>query len=124
LATIDFLNGWVVDDDDVVLQSIFTPGTESIGFYVQLESAAGVLTLYTEAALNPGGEDAFATWESDSTSGFYLLGAEFGDLGLRLDVVTNVAAVPVPEPAAALAFGFGFLVTAAAVRRRASNSSR
>lgn len=130
-ATIDFAVGVVTDNDQAVQESTFAPGFSAIGFYLELvtgPSSTDVLTLFTQAVLNDaiGGADAFASWESDTMPGTYLLGAEFEEAGLalRADIITDIRPVSalIPEPNAALVFALGFLVTGVAVRRRASQS--
>lgn len=126
-ALIDFARGIVIDydefldSDDLVLESIFTPGDGAIGFFVHLEAPSSELTLYTQAELNTAiaGQDAFATWPNETMPDVYLLGAEFGpqQMGLRLDLVYGVSAIP--EPKAAVVFAFGFLVIGVALRRGA-----
>ena len=66
-ATIDFNLGFVVDDDEAALESVFTPGMGAIGFYMELVFGGGTALLYTESALNTdfGGVDVFATWQND-----------------------------------------------------------
>jgi hypothetical protein len=120
-AQIDFVRGIVIDADQLVLESLIPAGAGPIGFFAHLRSASTDLTLYSQAALNTAiaGEDAFASWRSDTIPGQYLLGVEFGQqqLALRVDLVRNVS--PIPEPKAALVFLFGLLVVGIALRWRA-----
>jgi hypothetical protein len=128
-ALIDFINGQVIDLDEMVVESIFTPGDGEIGFFLHVVSVStsDELDLFTQPALNSAilGEDAFATWPSETDPGVYLLGAEFNaaELALRIDLVSSVTPA-VPEPEAALVFTFGFLVIGAAIRRRDSLPDR
>jgi hypothetical protein len=127
-ATIDFSLGFVIDDDEAALESVFTPGMSAIGFYMELVTGGGTALLYTQSALNTdfGGVDVFATWQNDIDPDLYLIGAEnpldpTDTVGLRLDLASGLRATtasPIPEPSAALVFMSGLLITGAAIRRR------
>lgn len=122
LAIIDFLNGLVIDADEVVLEGEpFDPGMGAIGFFLTIEDTAtgDELTLFTEAERNTviGGLDAFASFRSNTEPNVYLLGAELESeqLILRIDLLDGVSAIP--EPGGMALFLVGAMVVGTRIRK-------
>lgn len=116
LAVIDFDNGQVVDLDALAVDATFTPSLGAFGFYLQIEFNQGSPVLvYSEAALNPGGVDTFASFPFLANPLFRQVAFEVREQIYALEVIDG--AIPIPEPTTALLIGAGVAFVAA--RRRA-----
>ncbi len=130
LALINFLTGEVLDSDEGTVQSAFTAFADTpIGFYITLSDdlvdffSFSFNTIYTQASLNPDGEDMAAAFPLLSNPGYlFAFGATspFGagnTLLLNLQVAVNVSATTVPAPPALILL-LGGLLQLFIVRRR------
>jgi len=111
-ATVNFNSGGVLgsifDGDEGTIQSLFpTQGTDPVGFYLELNSVLGKATygddiIYTQANLNPLGEDMAAEFPSLGPFDAFLIA--FADInitngrqdGLGYYLVAPLSEVPVP----------------------------
>lgn len=121
-ATVNFNNGIIRDGDSGVIQSfspaIIANGTNPIGFYLELTSALGIAAfgddiIYTEANLNPIGEDQAAEFPSLGALDAFLI--MFADINLNTGaqatlgayLVAPLAAVPIPGALGLWLLGLG-----------------
>jgi MYXO-CTERM domain-containing protein len=121
LAGINFATGRVGDLDAGVIQDTFTLiANTPIGFYLESPSLLGV-PLFTQALLNPGGQDysgAFRRLDSPFT---YLISFALPSVGtISLNLVGPVSPVPIPGAAGLWLLGMAGL---ALFRRRLSRSA-
>jgi hypothetical protein len=118
------LFGSIFDIDENVLQSLFpTNGTDPIGFYLELNSALGIQLfgddiIYTQANLNPLGEDMAAEFPTLGPLDAFLI--SFADININTSnqvtlgsyFVAPLSSVPIPAAvwlfATALIGVFGF----------------
>jgi hypothetical protein len=115
LAVIDFDNGEVVDLDSLSVDSTFTPSLDAFGFYLEIEFNAGhPVRVFSEAALNDGGIDSFASFPYLANPLFRMVAFEVREQIYSFEVVDG--AIPVPEPTTALLLAGG--LAAIAARRR------
>jgi len=120
-ATIDFLSGTVTDNDEGSVQDTFS-GSGNVAFFLTLDPNSvndnvPDLTLYTVAALNPGGADSSATFHLLADPSTYLIGFEETGSSTLLGYNFVQGVTPVPEPSTLLLVGSG-LLGVMAVRRR------
>jgi hypothetical protein len=116
VAVIDFDNGQVVDLDSLAVDAAFTPSLGEFGFYLLVEFNAGSPVLvYSQAALNPGGVDTFASFPFLPNPLFRQVAFEVREQIFSLQVVDG--AIPVPEPVTAVLLAGGLAMLAS--RRRA-----
>jgi hypothetical protein len=106
VAVIDFDNGEVVDLDSLSVDATFTPSLGSFGFYlsVAFNENAPVL-VRSEAALNDGGIDSFASFPYLANPLFRMVAFEVREQIYSFEVVDG--AIPVPEPTTALLLAGG-----------------
>ncbi|WP_150050552.1 MULTISPECIES: hypothetical protein [Methylomonas] len=106
-AAIVLLDYGVVLDTGLNVTSTFSAASNVIGFYYELPAVAGGVTLFSQAALNPNGIDAFGFFPLISDPTAYLLEilVPFDDgsiLPLGIEFLANLAPVTgtgnVPEP--------------------------
>ena len=119
-AIIDFSIGYVFDNEDSVIQSLFA-ATPTVGFYLDF---AGFL-LYSDPTLNIGGIDimgAFPSVNGEFLSLLFFDGPADDPQRTLLSwhVISDVSAVPVPAPWLLMMAGIGLL----AARRTKPSHSR
>jgi hypothetical protein len=115
-AVIDFDNGRVVDLDSLSIESTFTPSLDAFGFYLEIELNPGSpVRLFSEAALNDGGIDSFASFPFLANPLFRMVAFEAREQLYSLEIVDG--AIPVPEPTTIALLAGGVAILAA--RRRA-----
>jgi hypothetical protein len=124
-ASIDFVNGIVLDLDAAAVQSTFTPLDEAIGFVFVFDFQPGVPggegAAWSQVAYN-GGVDAVGTYQSTSDPLTSLITLELNGNFFAVESASGIDPIqPIPEPASPLLFGAGILIVGAAVRR--SNAS-
>jgi len=116
LAVIDFDNGEVVDLDALSVDSTFTPSLDAFGFYLEIEFNAGnPVRVFSEAALNDGGIDSFASFPYLANPLFRMVAFEVREQIYSFEVVDG--AIPVPEPTTALLLAGGLAAIASRRRR-------
>jgi len=116
LAVIDFDNGQVVDLDHLAIDASFAPSLADFGFYIEIEFNPGHPVLaFSEAALNDGGIDTFASFPFLANPLFHQVAFEIREQIYSLQVIDG--AIPVPEPVTAVLLTGGLAVLAS--RRRA-----
>ena len=123
-AYANFATGGVLDLDASEVQNSFAAGFGPVGFFLELDVAGSLLTVYSDPALN-GGFDLMAAFPTLGVPGAYLIGVELPDGAGGLATVyfatvsgfNAVTAVPEPPVAALLLLGLA-LASAARSRRR------
>jgi len=112
-ALISFSSGLVVDLDEGVTQSTFTPAPANsvIGFYLTLfPGTTGALTGFTEAALNPGGTDFVQAFRSEFEPPTWFLNFEdFSTSTVLAQYIVSPVAAAVPEPPTIALIGMAIL---------------
>jgi hypothetical protein len=107
-ATINFGTGVVRDADaGFSLQDLFPVSTSDIGFFLSIETLAGIDTIYTEHVLNPLLLDLSATFPSWTDPDQYLIGFENSST-LYFGLVNGVTSA-VPEPSTLVLFAVGVI---------------
>jgi hypothetical protein len=122
-ALVNFVSGAVVDLDDGVLETTFTPAAGPIGFFYVLLSIvdpSNPVVFYTQPGLNTPDVDTFGTFRSLTEPNKYRIGAEIDGRALVLNVVGGIN--PVPEPTSGVLFMAGGLVVAFTLRKTARRS--
>ncbi len=107
LVAIDFINGYVEDVEDAVLETAFTPSTSPIGFYYRHTSSWDLL--HTQASLNPSGADAAGVFPFLTNPG-YLLAFEDPASGNLISLHSMLGLTPLPEPGSALLLALPLLL--------------
>ena len=110
-ALIDFANGLVIDVEDNAPQTGFTTSANPIGFFVTLE----IGTIYSQSYLNPGLVDLGFAFQSINDPSLYLIGFDFGNYGISLELINGIHAIP--EPGVVALFGGGLLAIGFGRRR-------
>lgn len=113
-AAIDFNNGRVVDLDTMTVEYSFTPTLCCFGFYLKIEGQDPVLT-YSQATLNDGGVDTFASFPHMTQANFRVVAFEIDEQVLSIDTVNGACVIP--EPSVALLVGSGLALMAGRRRR-------
>jgi len=111
IALLNFLTGEVLDSDAGTTQSNFTPlANTPLGFYLTLSDdfvdffGFNFNTIYSQASLNPDGEDMVGAFPLLSNPGFLLAFGATSPFGagetllLDLQVAVNISPTSVPEP--------------------------
>lgn len=112
-ALIDFEHGIVLDADESttsspVIQDVFAPSLHNVGFWFDIPAAS--TTLFTQAALNPGGLDLSWTFTSKAEPLAHVIAFEAPDgTPLSVNVIAGFRAVPEP-PAIVLMLGVLLLI--------------
>lgn len=107
-ASINFGTGVVRDvDAGFTLQDLFPVSTSDIGFFLSIETLAGIDTIYTEHVLNPFLLDLSATFPSWTDPDQYLIGFENSNT-LYFGLVNGVTST-VPEPSTLVLFAAGVM---------------
>lgn len=124
-ASIDFVNGIVLDLDASAVQSVFTPLDEAIGFVFvfdfQPSIPGGEGAAWSQVAYN-GGVDAVGTYQSTSDPLTSVITLELNGNLFAVESASGIDPIqPMPEPASPLLFGAGILIVGTAIRR--SNGS-
>jgi hypothetical protein len=115
-AVVDFDNGQIVDLDSLSIESSFAPSLDPFGFYIKVEFNAGSPVIaYSQAALNPGGLDWYASFPFLANPLFREVAFEVRDQLYSLEIVDGAKNVPEPATLALLAGGIALLAS----RRRA-----
>lgn len=95
VAVIDFSAGVVADADASEVEDTFAPSLNNIGFWFDIPDAG--LTLFTQAALNPGGEDLSWVFTSKTDPLAHVLAFEAPDgTPLSVNVIGGFRAVAEP----------------------------
>jgi hypothetical protein len=116
VAVIDFDNGQVVDLDELAIEAVFGPSLDPFGFYLKIEFNPGFpVVVFSEAALNDGGNDWFASFPFLANPLFRQVAFEVRGQLYSLEIVDGAVNVPEPATLALLAGGIALLAT----RRRA-----
>ncbi len=111
-AVIDFDNGQIVDLDALAIESSFTPSLDPFGFYLKIEFNPGFPVLvFSEAALNDGGIDSFASFPFLANPLFRQVAFEVRDQLYSLEIVDGALNVPEPATLALLAGGIAVLAS-------------
>jgi len=106
-AAIVLLDYGVVLDTGLNVTASFSAASNVIGFYYELPAVAGGVTLFSQAALNPNGIDAFGFFPliSDPTAYLLEIMVPFDDgsvLPLGIEFLANLTpvtgSVNIPEP--------------------------
>jgi PEP-CTERM motif-containing protein len=114
-AVIDFDNGQIVDLDSLSIESTFTPSLDPFGFYIKVEFNPGSPVIaFSQAALNPGGVDWYASFPFLAQPLFREVAFEVREQLYSLEIVDG--ALNTPEPTTLLLVGGGIALLAA--RRR------
>ena len=115
-AVVDFDNGQIVDLDTLAIEATFAPSLDPFGFYVKVEFNPGSPVIaYSQAALNPGGLDWYASFPFLGNPLFREVAFEVRDQLYSLEIVDGALNVPEPATLAMLAGGIALLAS----RRRA-----
>lgn len=118
-AIVDFTNGFVFDNEDAAIQSVFTP-TSSVGFYLALFGTV----LYSDPTLNLGGADlmgSFVSTTDDFLSILFYDGQADGQPNLLSwhvisDLTPSTGTVPAPASLLLVLVGLGALASRRARR--------
>lgn len=111
-AVIDFDNGQIVDLDALSVEATFPPSLDPFGFYIKVEFNPGFPVIaYSQAALNPGGLDWYASFPFLANPLFREVAFEVRGQLYSLEIVDGALNVPEPATLALLAGGIALLAS-------------